>query len=202
MNDKKNRINELSKLAIKGMVAGAFAFTSSAIAATTPDPYGLHTPVPGWVQDKHQETHGCHGLNVCKGLGGCKVDAATLKTLATAVGTPMVKAGTPHSCAGKNECKGLGGCAVDAKRFATLKAQVAANAKFVEIHACAGLNICKGLGGCAVDAAKLKTLAAAVGVAADKAGSPHGCNGKNECKGLGGCSVDAAKLATLKKKKH
>ncbi len=114
----------------------------------------------------------------------------------------LVKAGTPHSCAGKNECKGLGGCAVDAKRFATLKAQVAANAKFVEIHACAGLNICKGLGGCAVDAAKLKTLAAAVGVAADKAGSPHGCNGKNECKGLGGCSVDAAKLATLKKKKH
>ncbi|MDJ0838014.1 MAG: hypothetical protein QNK37_15980 [Acidobacteriota bacterium] len=199
MSDK-NTIDKLTKLAVKGMIAGAFAASASLTAAPGPDPLSLYTPNPAWTQDNYSETHTCAGQNICKGLGGCAVDAAKLKKLAKKAGIPLEKAGEPHDCAGKNACKGLGGCHVDAAKFAKLKAAVEANAKYKEVHTCAGLNICKGLGGCAVDAAKLKKLAKAAGVPLEKAGKPHACAGKNECKGLGGCHVDAAKFAKLKAK--
>jgi citrate lyase alpha subunit len=71
----------------------------------------------------YAEVHGCAGHNTCKGLGGCKVDAATLKVLAEKAGIPLSEAGEPHGCAGKNECKGLGGCSVDAAKLKKLKAK-------------------------------------------------------------------------------
>jgi hypothetical protein len=36
------------------------------------------------------ESHGCKGMNDCKGQGGCKTEA--------------------HACKGMNDCKGQGGC--------------------------------------------------------------------------------------------
>ena len=68
----------------------------------------------------HNETHECAGLNVCKGLGGCKVSEEKLAKLASARGIDLSKAGSAHDCAGLNECKGLGGCAVDDKRLEQL----------------------------------------------------------------------------------
>jgi hypothetical protein len=74
---------------------------------------------------KYSEIHDCAGMNACKGLGGCHVDAAKLAKLAEKAGTPMDKAGDAHDCAGLNACKGLGGCHVDAAKLQKLKAKLA-----------------------------------------------------------------------------
>jgi len=200
VRDREKTIETLSKLALRGLTAGAFAATASTAALASPEPTTLLDPLPAWMQDqKYSEIHSCAGLNICKGLGGCAVSAAKLEKLAEQAGVPMEKAGKPHSCAGLNECKGLGGCHVDAAKLAKLKKKLD-DAKYSEIHSCAGLNVCKGLGGCAVSAAKLEELAKKAGVPMSKAGKPHSCAGLNECKGLGGCHVDAKKLAKLKAK--
>ena len=73
---------------------------------------------------EHMEVHGCAGLNVCKGLGGCKVTAEKLQKLSEKMGIPADKAGAPHDCAGHNACKGLGGCKVTAEKFLKLKAKL------------------------------------------------------------------------------
>ena len=51
---------------------------------------------------KYTEVHDCAGKNICKGLGGCKVDDAKLEKLAKAVGKPLAEAGSAHDCKGKN----------------------------------------------------------------------------------------------------
>ena len=76
------------------------------------------------AEGNYNETHECAGLNICKGLGGCKVTAEKLAQLASARGIDISEAGSPHDCAGLNECKGLGGCAVDAKRLEELAANL------------------------------------------------------------------------------
>ena len=75
--------------------------------------------------EKYMDIHDCAGLNTCKGLGGCHVDATKLKKLAEKAGVPMDKAGQAHDCAGLNACKGLGGCHVDAAKLMKLKAKLA-----------------------------------------------------------------------------
>lgn len=200
MSDFHKSVEELTRLAMKGLMTGALVASGSVLAAPNAEP--VHAE-PGYVwsaDEKYKEVHSCAGLNVCKGLGGCKVSAELLKKLASDRGIPLEKAGQPHDCAGKNECKGLGGCHVSEAKFAKLKAKLEANAKYKEVHSCAGLNVCKGLGGCKVSAELLKKLAADRGIPLEEAGQPHSCAGKNECKGLGGCHVSEAKFAKLKKK--
>ena len=69
---------------------------------------------------KLQAVHDCKGINVCKGLGGCKISAADLAGLAAKRNVPVEQAGTAHDCAGLNSCKGLGGCKVSAEKFVKL----------------------------------------------------------------------------------
>ena len=72
-------------------------------------------------ESKFKEIHGCRGLNICKGLGGCKMTQEQLNEAALKVGIDPKDAGSPHSCKGLNECKGLGGCSVDEEKLALLK---------------------------------------------------------------------------------
>ena len=69
--------------AVGGMLLGA------AGCASTPTP-GAETPHASAEASSGGESHGCKGMNQCKGQGGCKTEA--------------------HSCKGHNECKGQGGC--------------------------------------------------------------------------------------------
>lgn len=189
-----------SELAAAGLLSGSLLIADKALAEekpVTPDE-NLLRPI---VQQErlYHAVHDCAGLNVCRGLGGCKVSDATLHRLARAAGVDPEAAGRGHDCAGKNACKGLGGCRVDAERFALLKTQLPA---YAELHACAGLNSCKGLGGCKVSENELARLAKRAGVALDQAGEAHDCAGKNACKGLGGCRVNPDKLKELKANRH
>jgi len=203
VSGKNIDLEELSRLALRGLAAGAFAATCSVPVMSLPDPHASYTPAPSWAGDqKYYETHSCAGLNVCKGLGGCAVTAEKLAMLAEKAGISAEMAGEPHSCSGLNACRGLGGCHVDQAKYDKLMAKLTENGKYKAIHSCAGLNICRGLGGCSVDAAKLEKLAAKAGVPMAQAGEPHSCSGLNACRGLGGCHVDAAKLEKLKEKRR
>ncbi len=73
-------------------LAGLFARSLPARAASFPQP-GQTAVSPGTVaDDKKGETHSCAGKNGCKGKGGCKTG--------------------DNGCAGENTCKGKGGCAM------------------------------------------------------------------------------------------
>ncbi|MCG8424881.1 MAG: hypothetical protein MJE77_43910 [Proteobacteria bacterium] len=129
--------NEIKKLAVSGLLGGALALGSASCGkAEDPGPDQAKkgpdkSAAPAAKPDKpataatYSEIHGCAGMNACKGLGGCAVDAAKLKELAAKAGVALDKAGQPHACAGMNACKGLGGCNVDAARLAQLKAKLA-----------------------------------------------------------------------------
>ena len=136
--------SEIKKLALNGLIGGALAIGGVGCDKTEEgkkaDPPATETQKPGAKKEadkpdkppakkeapkeaaKYTEIHNCAGKNICKGLGGCKVDAAKLKELAAKVGKPLSEAGQPHACKGQNECKGLGGCSVDEAKLAKLKA--------------------------------------------------------------------------------
>ena len=57
------------------------------------------------AKEGYKEVHDCAGLNVCKGLGGCKVTAEKQAKLAKKRGVDVSVAGSPHDCAGLNQCK-------------------------------------------------------------------------------------------------
>lgn len=194
--------SKLARLALGGLVGTmmtGMTFTQEAQA----DGHN-HTEKKQDQKSDYKEVHDCAGLNVCRGLGGCKVTEAKLEKLAKKRGIDPDRAGEAHACAGLNECRGLGGCGVTAEKYVKLqKKQVDKNAKYgtlYDVHTCAGLNTCKGLGGCKVTETKLKKLAKKRGIAFHDAGEAHGCAGLNECKGLGGCKVTYPKFKKLKKK--
>ncbi len=185
----------LSELAAAGLLGGALLVTDAALAneGISVDTHRLQ---PLSERERaYYAVHDCAGLNVCRGLGGCKVSNATLHKLARQAGVDPWTAGLAHDCAGKNECKGLGGCRVSAETFAKLKAQLP---QYSEVHNCSGLNSCLGLGGCKVTKNQLRRLAKAAGVSEAEAGAVHDCAGNNACKGLGGCKVSAELLQKLK----
>jgi hypothetical protein len=155
---------------------------------------------PTVATEQYKPLHDCAGLNTCKGLGGCGVDAKKKAILAKKAGISVKDAGPVHECAGLNECKGLGGCKVSAEKFVKLLIKQAEKEGYKAIHDCSGMNVCKGLGGCKVTAEDQAKFAAKRGIDVSHAGAPHACAGLNACKGLGGCSVDEKKLAKLKKK--
>lgn len=147
---------DIKKLALSGLLGGALAIGGTAcskdedkkkddkanapkptapVKATKPaTPKPDKKPVaakPDVKKDaaKYSELHACAGMNVCKGLGGCKVTAEKLTALAKAAGVDLAKAGAAHECKGMNECKGLGGCSVDEAKLAILKEKLAKKAK-------------------------------------------------------------------------
>ncbi len=131
----------LSELAAAGLLGGALLVTDAALAneGISVDTHRLQ---PLSERERaYYAVHDCAGLNVCRGLGGCKVSNATLHKLARQAGVDPWTAGLAHDCAGKNECKGLGGCRVSAETFAKLKAQLP---QYSEVHNCSGLNSCLG----------------------------------------------------------
>lgn len=136
--------NSISTLALAGLLSGSLALGATGCGKDNVKPDAIETPtsmpasapasmkaptdakpMPSADDGKYSELHGCAGLNVCKGLGGCKVTAEKLAKLAEAAGTPADKAGEPHDCSGKNACKGLGGCSVDEAKLTKLKAALA-----------------------------------------------------------------------------
>lgn len=178
---------QLAKLAVAGMMGAGMASVPLEAAV--------------WATDggKFMMTHDCAGLNVCRGLGGCKVTDQKLVKLAGKAGVAEVLAGEAHECAGLNECRGLGGCGVTPEKAVKLAVSLAEDQGYQRVHDCAGLNVCKGLGGCKVTAEKLVKLAEKIDIPLSKVGEPHECAGLNECKGLGGCSVSEEKFMKLKK---
>lgn len=109
--------NPLALLALAGMatVIPSAVTPASALAADAPCPIATDKADAGL-----SAIHDCAGLNVCKGLGGCKITAADLKDLATKRKVPADQMGQEHGCAGLNACKGLGGCKVTAEKFVKL----------------------------------------------------------------------------------
>ena len=119
-----------SRLALTGLVGSAAGLLmvgcdDKGTATSDVVPTDLVPTVQAVESMGFSDLHDCAGLNTCKGLGGCHVDASKLQTLAEKVGVSADKAGQAHDCAGKNACKGLGGCHVDATRLQKLKAQLA-----------------------------------------------------------------------------
>lgn len=129
---------KLTNLALAGILGGSvlFASCSKNSSETKKDKSSdkkkeahdcsNHDMPKGVGAAKFSDTHGCAGLNTCKGLGGCEVTVEKLAELAKSLGVDSSKAGTAHGCAGLNDCKGLGGCEVDAAKFASLKADLSA----------------------------------------------------------------------------
>ncbi|MBA3547000.1 MAG: hypothetical protein H0X45_00135 [Planctomycetes bacterium] len=115
--------NRIAHLALAGMLSGTLAGLGAAAEGDGAKPGGSSRGGDAVDTDRNtfKEVHDCAGLNVCKGLGGCKVTDEKLDKLAKAVAVPREKAGSAHDCAGLNECKGLGGCKVTAEKFQKLK---------------------------------------------------------------------------------
>lgn len=113
------KTGQLSKLALAGILSGGMLISSSYLMADEGEKAG--TEEAKKEETKYKEVHGCKGQNVCKGLGGCAITDAKLKTLAEKAGVPVEKAGKAHGCHGKNECKGLGGCKVTEADYKRLK---------------------------------------------------------------------------------
>jgi len=111
-------MNDLSKLAFAGLLSGLGLGLSSCAGHQDSHDKG-HMAMAG--DQSYSDTHGCAGMNSCKGLGGCAVKDEKLSKLAKKRGIPASMAGQAHGCAGQNACKGLGGCSVDAEKFAKLK---------------------------------------------------------------------------------
>jgi hypothetical protein len=119
---------DLTRLAVAGLLAGSMLFVGCGEKKAPKDDgngdgNGGTAEGTGAAESKYQDVHGCSGLNVCKGLGGCGVTAEQLEKMANEAGIPIEKAGEPHDCAGMNACKGLGGCKVTAEQFKELKAK-------------------------------------------------------------------------------
>lgn len=70
--------------AVGGLLLGAAGCASGSSAPSA------ETPQASAEASSGGESHGCKGMNQCKGQGGCKTEA--------------------HGCKGQNECKGQGGC--------------------------------------------------------------------------------------------
>ncbi|HAI14428.1 MAG TPA: hypothetical protein DCM28_22175 [Phycisphaerales bacterium] len=118
----------LAMTGLMGTAAGLLMTACGENAESTSETSPAAAPSPTTQavdMQKYMDIHDCAGLNTCKGLGGCHVDAAKLKKLAEKAGVPMDKAGQPHDCSGLNACKGLGGCHVDAAKLQKLKAKLA-----------------------------------------------------------------------------
>lgn len=109
-----------SKLAVAGLVAGSYTGFLWADHHEGDGHKHGESEAPAKA-DEFSEVHGCAGMNVCKGLGGCKVTEEKLAKLAEKAGLELEKAGAAHDCAGLNECKGLGGCKVTEEKFVELK---------------------------------------------------------------------------------
>jgi hypothetical protein len=123
---------DLAKLALTGLISGLslVACDNQEPAAEQPAAEQPAAEQPAVADaepsadSQYTDIHGCAGLNTCKGLGGCKVSATLLTSLAEKAGVAAADAGEPHACKGLNACKGLGGCGVDEATFAQLKAAV------------------------------------------------------------------------------
>ena len=121
--------SKLRDIALRGFIAGSLISTTAAMVMAEG---GIAAAPEGEDNSKKEqnqkffEVHACAGLNVCKGLGGCKVTEKKLTKLAKKMGVPADKAGAVHGCAGLNECKGLGGCKVSTEKYLKLKKKVAA----------------------------------------------------------------------------
>lgn len=118
--------SKLAKLALTGIIGGSITLGLSGCTEKPKETTDASDNNGAMVSatEKYKEIHSCSGLNVCKGLGGCKVSAEKLIILAENVGMAAGDAGEAHSCKGLNECKGLGGCHVDATILATLKSKM------------------------------------------------------------------------------
>ncbi|NQZ55955.1 MAG: hypothetical protein HRT88_00555 [Lentisphaeraceae bacterium] len=103
--------SKFAALAIAGLVSG------TAFMATSCE----EKPAATSDADANAVVHDCSGKNECKGLGGCKVTAEKLTSLAKTAGTADDQKGSAHDCSGKNECKGLGGCKVTKAKLEKLK---------------------------------------------------------------------------------
>ena len=101
--------SHLTRLALAGILGVGFSACgdqqqAKSQAAVKPEAAAKKTAkavakAPGKAQPQqvaantqYKEVHGCAGLNVCKGLGGCKVSAEKLEKLAKKAGVPMEKA--------------------------------------------------------------------------------------------------------------
>lgn len=111
--------------AVAGIIAGA----GNRAKAAGPIAFG---------QEGEKAKHACHGMNECKGQGGCKTAANECAGKNECKGKGGCATVAHHDCAGKNDCKGQGGCK-------TAK------------NECAGKNECKGHGGCSVPVKKHDT---------------------------------------------
>lgn len=122
---------DLAKLALTGLISGLSLAACDNQEPAAPEQAVAEQPQMGMAaataDGQYTDVHGCAGLNTCKGLGGCKVSATMLTSLAEKVGVSAAEAGEPHACKGLNACKGLGGCGVDEATFAQLKAAVEAS---------------------------------------------------------------------------
>ena len=88
----------LACLAMAGLVAAA---APSLTAAEGSCPSGSCPIIATQAGDAGLSAiHDCGGLNVCKGLGGCKITQDDLNEFATKRGVPAAQAGTAHACAG------------------------------------------------------------------------------------------------------
>jgi hypothetical protein len=121
---------DFAKLALTGLISGLSLTACDNKTTTTPAPEVAQPVAPEApaaeapaAEAQYTDVHDCAGKNSCKGLGGCKVSAEKLASLAAAVGVDAAAAGEPHACKGLNACKGLGGCHVSDATFAELKAK-------------------------------------------------------------------------------
>ena len=74
---EKNFKKEISQLALKGLLGGAIALPTGAVVMTVMSP-----SVAICAEDAKAtfaETHACSGMNVCRGLGGCKVTTGKME---------------------------------------------------------------------------------------------------------------------------
>lgn len=105
-----------------GACGSSAAETESPVAMNADEAAGDEAAHP--CATDYVELHDCAGLNTCRGLGGCSVDAEKLAWLAECRGIPLAEAGDVHDCSGMNSCRGLGGCSVDAEKLARLRASI------------------------------------------------------------------------------
>jgi hypothetical protein len=83
--------NGLLSAAVAGIVTTAFVAQPALAKGRKPKKDKTDTTMEQKMDKKMTaDSHGCKGMNECKGQGGCKTDK--------------------HACKGMNDCKGQGGC--------------------------------------------------------------------------------------------
>lgn len=96
--------NAILSGALAGMMAGALAGCGSSEAPAPEKP--AEASKASTDQTTEYKGNSCAGSNVCKGLGGCKVEGK-------------------HDCKGLNDCKGQGGCHITGEEQAKFAAKMA-----------------------------------------------------------------------------